>query len=96
MALKCRDGTEIGIIERTSPNWDYLGLGLDFESHVLQTINQNAFHQADRACMNLLQAWLQGRGKQPVTWRTLIQALEKANIPELVQKLKNLQTSTCM
>lgn len=56
MALKCPDGTEIGIIERTSPNWDYLGLGLDFEGHVLQTINQNAFHQfhlADRAYCKL-------------------------------------------
>jgi len=36
----------------------------------------------------ILQDWLQERGKQPVTWRTLIQALEKANIPELVRELK--------
>jgi len=94
MFLECPDGTIIRIIDRTSPNWNSLGLGLEFEGHVLQTINQNAFHQANRACQSLLQDWLEGKGKNPVTWETLIKALGKANFPQLVQELKkafNLQ-----
>ena len=86
--MKCPDGTEIRIIDETTPTWNKLGLSLEFEGHVLETINQKAFFQPDRACPILLEDWVKGRGKKPVEWKTLVQALETARFPELVRTLK--------
>lgn len=32
--------------------------------------------------------WLEGKGRQPTTWETLIEALEEANLSELANDLK--------
>ena len=87
MSLECPGGTIIRIIEKTSHNWYNLGLGLGFEGHVLDAIDLQ-FRRPNDACRSVLQDWLLGRGKQPVTWKTLIQALEKANFPALVLELQ--------
>jgi len=95
MFLKCPDGTIIRIIDETNHKLDKLALaGLDFKGNELETIKQKSFYKPDSACQELLHDWLQGRAKQPVTWRTLIEALERANFSELVRELNkafNLQ-----
>ena len=38
--------------------------------------------------VDILQEWLRGSGKRPVTWRTLIQVLDKCGRSELAQDMR--------
>ena len=36
----------------------------------------------------ILKKWLQGRGKKPVTWRTLIEVLRDSQLSELADEIQ--------
>ena len=40
--------------------------------------------------MQLLEEWLQGSGKQPVTWKTLVQVLKEAGLIELAKEINSV------
>ena len=43
---------------------------------------------AGRINLRILQEWLDGRGKQPVTWTTLVQVLEDIEMSSLANQIK--------
>lgn len=46
------------------------------------------FYQVIDTNVDILREWLQGSGKRPVTWRTLIQVLDKCGRSELAQDMR--------
>jgi len=86
MLLKCPDGREVRIIRDIAAERNNLGLALRYEGPVLTAIEQGAHYQPEPACQEILRRWLQGSGRQPVTWKTLIEALNEV-YPELAKDL---------
>ena len=41
-----------------------------------------------RINVEILQQWLQGKGRKPVTWQTLMKCLQEANLNALAEKMK--------
>ena len=41
-------------------------------------------------CTEMMEMWLEGKGRQPVTWATLIELLEDAEHKRLAEQLKEV------
>ena len=46
--------------------------------------------------MNLLilQEWLEGKGRKPVTWGTLLETLQRIGLRELAREIQDVKTTT--
>ena len=72
---------------------DYIGLGTmllnDYTGALTQSIASQ--HQRNPVKINqaILTRWLQGQGKKPVQWSTLIEVLKDIELSELAQKIKD-------
>ena len=42
-----------------------------------------------RINVEILQQWLQGKGRKPVTWQMLVKCLQEANLNVLAEKMKS-------
>lgn len=67
-----------------------MGLALDFDDSDLNNIERDKGNVED-CCMELMRRWLQGIVRTtPVTWETLLEAMEDAQFVELARKLKGI------
>ena len=84
------NGTQhkIHIIYTVASRWRRLGLLLNISNHHLNNIEHNHGNVEDR-CQTMLSDWLQRTvGDEPVTWETLVAAIDDAQYEELAQQLK--------
>ena len=78
------------IIKELAARWKDVGLALDFGSSDLNNIKRDKGNVED-CCMELMDRWLQGTVQtKPVTWETLLEAMEDAQFVELARKLKGI------
>ena len=63
---------------------------LHFESHDIEVINIDNRYQPFSACISMFSLWLEGYGRKPVTWRTLIIVLKEANLSILAEELEKM------
>ena len=78
----------IHIIDTVASRWRRLGPALNISEHHLNNIEHNHGNVEDR-CRTMLSDWLQGTvGDGPVTWETLVEAIDDARYGELAQQLK--------
>ena len=80
----------IKTIDRVAAEWKTVALHLHFEDHCIKVIEMNCHYQPVPACCSMFSRWLQGNGRKPITWRTLIVALEEANLSSIAQDLRNV------
>ena len=90
--LKTQEGERISIIHRIAPKWQRFGNLLQFDSdgHTLDIIAKD--HTTDgcvACCQEMVGLWLQGKGRQPVTWALLLELLEDMEQGWLVEQVKN-------
>ena len=78
----------IKIIDQVAAKWKIVALYLYFESEMIEIIDMDCHHQSVLACRTMFVRWLEGNGRKPTTWRTLITALEDAYISGLAEDLK--------
>ena len=67
-------------VPRVSPKWDEVGLQLDIEPYVLETVKAD-HSDVETQCKAMFQKWLhngEGTGKQPRTWESVLEAVRKA------------------
>ena len=81
------------IIETVAARWEDVALELHFEGHTLQNIQYDTRIQCIEACRKMFQKWLDGEGRQPVTWETLMDALVGAGFVTLVEDLQEILTN---
>ena len=74
-------------VKKSESRWDDLALFLGLEAEV-DSIQSNFPRDVHRACKKMLQLWLEGQGRTPVTWRTLLDALEDADMTALADDLR--------
>ena len=81
---------KIHIIDTVASCWRRLGLALNICDYHLDNIEHNHGNVEDR-CQTMLKEWIQGTvGDGPVTWETLVEAIDDARYGELAQQLKRV------
>ena len=89
-----RDG--IRIIRRIGANYHSLGILLlnDDDGAITTGIIAGNHHQPENITRDILLKWLQGQGRQPVTWATLMTVLHEIELSELAQDIASTMTKS--
>ena len=85
--LKLSNGKAIDIATEIGNSYEKVG-DLLLDDSVVQNIWTNK-KEVVATNAEILRTWLRGSGKQPVTWRTLIEVLEASGINELSKDIVN-------
>lgn len=84
-------GENIKILEQIGTHYSDFGILLlqDKNGAVVQSIIEEANNKAVKINRDILTKWLEGTGKQPITWATLIGVLKDINLRVLAKKLED-------
>ena len=82
------------VIKQAAAKWEAVATRLYFESHDISRIREDYHQQTVKACRTVFIEWLEGKGRNPTTWNTLIKILEEADLSELAGELKIVFLST--
>ena len=88
MSYTVGDGKDVHfrLMNQLKPHWRELAITLKFPQHEIAIMEKK-----DNPVYYLLSEWLRGANQEkdpkPVTWRTLIEALQQANVQEEVDIL---------
>ena len=85
------NGKAVKVIDRTAAHWERVATTLHFEGHEIKTIRAD-YHQCEDACRNLFIEWIDGKGRQPKTWETVISALNEADFGDVSSDLSDVLT----
>lgn len=89
--LPSTNGDKLSIINEVASKWEGIGVLMDFDDTgtQLELIRRSRGDRSpESCCLALFQYWLQGNGKGPHTWVTVIELLEDVGHRELARKLK--------
>ena len=82
----------IKIIKCIGTHYDVLGTLLlqDNDGTVTQAIRDQYHHDAAKINYDIMRQWIQGKGRQPVQWSTLIDVLKKIELSVLAKKIEDV------
>ena len=86
-SFRMLNGNSIDLAEEMT---DYSGFAiciLQDKGNQLQMIKEDFGTRVKDILNQVFRDWLNGKGKEPVSWRTLIQCLQSARFNELVNKM---------
>ena len=75
------------IVETIAYRWQDVALALHVEGSVIKSIKESTFSNVE-GCRMMLDRWLKGGYREPVTWETLVEALQEARFVDLADSLK--------
>jgi flavodoxin len=84
------NGKTVTIISRTAAVWERIATRLHFEEYEIMCIKRDNPLQCEDSCRAMFNKWLEGKGRQPTNWDTVIKALEEVNLGEVAQDLKDV------
>ena len=87
-------GKTVNVIGKAAYGWEKVATRLYFEGHDISRIQRDK-PQAEDACRTMFAEWLEGKGRTPTTWETVIQALNEAKQGELARDLQEVLTKYC-
>eukprot|EP00731_Ephydatia_muelleri_P005504 Em0002g1680a len=89
MALPSRVAT-INVIQRIGVNYSTFGIFLlnDDNGTLVDALKSQHLLNAENITTAILQRWLEGKGKTPVSWATLIGALRQATLNTLADQIE--------
>ena len=82
------NGKTVEVIRTAAAKWRQLATRLYFEYNDISRIEQDSHFQCQNACWQVCCEWLSGQFRKPVTWATLVAALEEAKLSELARDLE--------
>ena len=83
------NGKTVNVISRTAAVWENVATRLHFEGHEIKCIERDN-HLSVNACCAMFSEWLEGKGRKPINWNTVINALDEANLGETALDLKHV------
>ena len=85
MKFTCTGGRVVNIPVEIATKYVQFGTFLldDRTGSRVKILAHKHHHDAEQINTEILQEWLTGRGKQPVTWQTLVEVLHDAELPML-------------
>ena len=95
LKFTCTDGRVINIPVEIATKYVQFGafLLVDTTGSRIETMAHKHSNDAERINMEILKEWLTGRGKQPVTWATLVEVLHDVKLSTLacdIEAVKHL------
>ena len=87
----CRNSTVVNVIREVAPCWEKFALCLKMERNMIGIWKRNT-NEVEDAAMKLFDHWLDGNGRQPISWRTLIQALCEAGLHVIAADVEKILT----
>ena len=76
---------------------DYMTFGIllldDETGEQIAAIENEYKCNADRINLRVLQLWVQGKGRQPVTWATLVAVLQDTGLVKLANDVETIKKS---
>ena len=90
--LKSSCGQRLEIIKTIAPKWKKFGIHFDFDEqgHTLDIIGKNHSLDSTECCTEMMKKWLEGMGRQPATWATLIELLKDAEYNDLAHQVEDM------
>ena len=78
-------------MKKVSPGWYDLGVLMDFDDSgtKLDIIRESYHNNPVSCCRAMFQHWLNGNGRKPTSWRTLIELLEDSDQTVLAGEVRN-------
>jgi hypothetical protein len=92
--LEFDEGREsLRIMERVTPKWKQVAIALGFNGSRIEAIEMGALRQPEDACLKMFTEWLAGgHDLRPPTWDALIHSLGAANLTEIADLLKFIES----
>ena len=87
------EGRRVRLIERVAGKWEDVAIRLYFEHSDITIIQRDCHFQSVQCCRTLFAQWLEGKGREPVTWEELIKAISEAGFSEVANDLKFMLSS---
>ena len=83
----------INIPQDIGPNYYYFGLYLldDHNGTRVKNIEHKQNRDAERINTEILQEWVTGRGKKPVSWETLTEVLRDIELGTLASEIEEVK-----
>ena len=88
-------GVTINITEKVGADYADLGIFLleDDDETIVDQIVSNCRGQSSDIIREILKRWVRGQGRQPVTWKTLIEVLKIIKLTELASSIQTALSS---
>ena len=91
------NGLTVRVVDITATAWETVALGLFFKSHDISHIKRDHPQQSIQAATTVFSEWIEGKGRQPKTWLTIMKSLSEAGLETVARDLKRiLGSSTSM
>ena len=81
----------INITEKVGTNYKALGIMLlqDDDGTLVNQIVSDCHHKSAAITLEILERWIRGGGRQPVTWQTLTKTLKIIELTELASTIES-------
>ena len=90
--LRSSSGQTVKVRVGVAARWSDLAVQLELADCEIEIIEHDS-KDCKKAMDKLISHWLKGSARQPVTWRTLLEALEDAEFTALATDLKTVLES---
>ena len=93
LVFTCADKTKVCIAEEIGTKYEQFGILLlqDKTGSKVKNIAYRCLYTPQRINTEILQQWLAGRGKVPVTWATLVEVLHDIGLSTLADDISSVQ-----
>ena len=93
LIFKYPDGTKVRIVEEIGTKYELFGILLlrDRTGAKVKNIAYRCSNDPERINTEILQQWLAGMGKLPVTWATLVEVLRDIGLSTLADGISTVQ-----
>ena len=89
ICFKTQTGS-VNVLERVGTHYWKLGILLleDATGEVTQAIIEHHHEDATKINLQIFQKWIQGKGKLPVEWSTLVEVLKNIGLVQLASEIE--------
>ena len=87
LSFKPRGGNIFCVMSKDYQSLGYLLLN-DNDGTIVDQISQDCHYKSEDIVRQILKRWIQGKGKEPVTWGALIQVLKDLELTELASQME--------
>lgn len=75
------------VVPAVAVKWKEFGTSLGVDEHVVRVVHADQGSDVD-SCMAILSRWIDGAGKQPKTWTTVLEAMRLSGFMESATELE--------
>ena len=93
LSFKCADNTKVRIVKEIGTEYEDFGILLlqDETGQSVKNIVHMCLNDPERINKEIFRQWLAGKGKQPVTWATLVEVLHDIGLSTLADCISTVR-----